>query len=237
MTGSFSDVGDAIDELSNIFGYAFTGRITGLPWYTDDGSGLMHLGLSYTYQDRDEDREDSRLKVSALPESYLTNQRLANTDRFFCDRGHMINPEWALVSGPLSLQGEYFHAFVDADEAGDPGFWGWYLYGSYFLTGEHRGYNRKKGAFSRVKPKQNFQFSKGGWGAWELGLRLSYVDLNGGDIRGGKEGNLTAGLNWYIDPNMRVMLNYIHAEVRDRATPLVDNGKADIFQGRFQLNF
>jgi len=237
LTGSFSDVGNAKDQLSDIFGYAFTGRITGLPWHTEDGTRLMHVGLSYTYQDRNEQRESSWLKVSALPESYLTDKRLVNTGLFFTGSVHMINPEWAVVLGPLSFQAEYVQAFVNAGTAGDPGFWGGYLYGSYFLTGEHRRYDMKKGIFSQVTPNDNFQFSGGGWGAWELGLRVSYVDLNGGNIRGGKEGNLTAGLNWYIDPNIRIMFNYIHADVRDRAAPLIDNGNADIFQGRFQLNF
>ncbi|MBC8417609.1 MAG: hypothetical protein H8E10_03340 [Desulfobacterales bacterium] len=82
LTGSFSDVGNAKDQLSDIFGYAFTGRITGLPWHTEDGTRLMHVGLSYTYQDRNEQRESSWLKVSALPESYLTDKRLVNTGLF-----------------------------------------------------------------------------------------------------------------------------------------------------------
>jgi len=237
LTGSFTDIGDAKDQLSDIFGYAFTGRITGLPCHWDNGRQLMHVGLSYTYQERDEHLERARLKLSALPESYLTDTRLIDTSPFFTGGMQMINPEWALVLGPLSFQAEYVQAFVDADKAGDPWFWGGYLYGSYFLTGEHRTYDMKKGIFSRVRPRDNFHFSGGGWGAWELGLRFSYVDLNGGNIRGGKEGNLTAGLNWYIDPNMRIMLNYIHVDVRARAVPFVDSGTADIIQGRFQLTF
>ncbi len=237
ITGSFANLGNAADRLSNLYGYAFTGRITGLPWYSDNGRRLMHTGLSYTYQDRDETSKNSRLKLSALPESYLTDKRLVSTPSFFTGGMHMINPEWAVVLGPLSFQAEYVQAFVDADRSGDPGFWGGYVYGSYLLTGEHRTYDMKKGIFCQVRPKGNFQFSGGGWGAWELGLRFSYVDLNGGRIRGGRENNVTAGLNWYIDPNIRMMINYIHANARDRATPLIDNGNADIVQGRLQINF
>jgi len=237
VTGSFANLGDAAHELSHFQGYAFTGRITGLPWYSDNGRRLMHTGLSYTYQDRDKTSKDSQLKVSALPESHLTDKRLVSTPSLTTGGMHMINPEWAVVLGPLSFQAEVVQAFVDANGVGDPCFWGGYLYASYFVTGEHRTYDRKKGVFSRVAPKDNFQFRGGGWGAWELALRFSCIDLNSGTIRGGRENDLTAGLNWYIDPNIRIMLNYIHADVRDRASPSVDNGTSDIFQGRFQINF
>jgi len=40
----------------------------------------------------------------------------------------LINPDVAMVAGPLSFQGEYFHVFTDADEVGDPQFWGWFTF-------------------------------------------------------------------------------------------------------------
>jgi phosphate-selective porin OprO/OprP len=83
----------------------------------------------------------------------------------------------------------------------------------------------------------NFRPLKGGWGALELGLRYSYVDLNDEGIKGGKESNLTAGLNWYLSPNFRFMFNYIRARVKDRKIPPVDSGRADIFQARFQIAY
>jgi len=34
------------------------------------------------------------------------------------------------------------------------------------------------------------------------------------------------------------MVNYVRARAKDRANPpLVDKGRADIFQGRFQIDF
>ena len=78
----------------------------------------------------------------------------------------------------------------------------------------------------------------GGWGALEVALRFSYVDLNGGSIRGGREYDLTAGLNWYLSEKTRFMLNYIRAKAKDRETPPpVEGGTADIFQVRFQIIF
>ena len=86
-------------------------------------------------------------------------------------------------------------------------------------------------------PKHNFHPLRREWGAWELGLRYSYIDLNDEDIRGGEERNLTLGLNWYLNTKVRLMFNYIRAEVDDRADPAVDDGTVDILQARFQIAF
>lgn len=236
-TGSASDIGDTKDQISEANGVNLTARVTGLPWYADKGERLLHLGLSYSHQFRKEpDRNLAGARYRARPESFLTDDRLVDTGDLFTDGQDLITPELAVVSGPLSFQGEYFHAFVDAAE--DLQFWGYYIYGSYFLTGEHRSYDTSRGDFSRVRPKKNFNPREGGWGALELALRYSYIDLNDGAVRGGKETDFTAGLNWYLGPEVRLMLNYIQARVKDRATPpAVDNGRASILQGRFQVDF
>ncbi|MBC8460533.1 MAG: hypothetical protein H8D67_21320 [Deltaproteobacteria bacterium] len=69
-------------------------------------------------------------------------------------------------------------------------------------------------------------------------MRLSYIDLNGEAIRGGKEHNITTGLNWYLSKNTRFMFNYIRAKAKDRESPPpIEDGIADIFQVRFQIIF
>jgi len=235
-TGSFSDVGDSADQISEANGWDLTTRVTGLPWYEDNGKELLHLGLSYTHQSRG--IEDAGAQLRTRPETHLTNVRLVDTNEFLTKGMDRINTELAIVSGPLSLQGEYFHLFADSDEAGDPNFWGFYLYGSYFITGEHRNYDRSKGVFARTKPNRDFHFFEGGWGALEVALRFSYIDLNGGSIRGGREHDLTAGLNWYLNEKTRFMFNYTRAKAKDREVPPpVEAGTADILQVRFQIIF
>ena len=54
-------------------------------------------------------------------------------------------------------------------------------------------------------------------------------------------GDWTAAVNWYLYPNLRVMLNYIHSQLRDRdfdggANDDVD-GNAHAVQMRFQVDF
>ena len=124
--------------------------------------------------------------------------------------------------------------------AGIPGvhYHGWYTHVSYFFTGEHREYKTKSGVFTRVSPKNNFD-GEGGWGAWQLALRYSTLDLNDGapGYLGGEIDNITVGLNWHLNPNTRFMFNYINADVDSATVPTVDAGTMDIFMVRFQLDF
>jgi phosphate-selective porin OprO/OprP len=237
-TGSTSKVGEARDAVSQSNGYNLTARITGLPLYEEQGRRLLHLGLSYSHQFRGDIGSDPEVELRPRPETFLTNDRLVSTGTFDPDSVDLINPEMAYVAGPLSLQGEYFLDINHAPSLGNPRFWGFYLFGSYFLTGESRAYHKSIGAFSKVDPIQNFHFGQSGWGAWELGLRFSFVDLDDGNISGGKESNLTAGLNWYLNSTTRFMFNYVHAKVKDRLNPpAIGAGRANILQGRFQIEF
>ncbi len=140
--------------------------------------------------------------------------------------------------GHLSFQTEFILYSADIDAEGDLYFWGHCMYLSYFFTGEHRAHDRSKGMFSRIYPKQDFSRSKRTWGAWEMALRHSFIDLNDGGIKGGKERNVTLGLNWYLNSNMRMMFNYIRAKIEDRSNRrVIDDGTANIFQTRFQISF
>ena len=87
---------------------------------------------------------------------------------------------------------------------------GGYATVGYFLTGEHRPYDRKAGAIDRVIPKANLT-QCGGFGAWEIAARWSYIDLTDNLIRGGTMQNMTAGVNWYTNSYCKFVFNYIHS--------------------------
>jgi phosphate-selective porin OprO/OprP len=63
------------------------------------------------------------------------------------------------------------------------------------------------------------------------------LDLSDEDIQGGVQDIVGVGVNWYLNPNMRVMVNYL------RLVDLTDSGLGyagedpDMFQLRTQLNF
>jgi phosphate-selective porin OprO/OprP len=236
-TGSFSNDGQAKDQIDNANGANVTGRVTGLPWYEDEGGRLLHLGLSYSHRFRDEDEADPSSQFRARPESRLTDDRLVSTGKIHTERQDLVALETAGVYGPLSLQGEYFHTRADSPSAAGLTFRGWYLFAGWVITGEHKEYDRKWGVTAGVKPRRPFSPREGGWGAAELACRYSTLDLNDGALRGGKERNVTVGLNWYLRPKVRLMINYIQALVKDRAEPPIEDGRADIVMARFQVGF
>ena len=76
---------------------------------------------------------------------------------------------------------------------------------------------------------KNYSY-KGGPGAWEVKARYSGLDLNDSNINGGELNNITTGLNWYLNPNTKIMWDYVHAD-KD------DVGQADMLMMRLQFDF
>jgi phosphate-selective porin OprO/OprP len=221
--GYFRDTGEylkgEIEDARHI-----TGRLTGLPWYKDDGSKLLHLGIAWSYQDLNGDDAG----FDAVPESDLAPD-VADTGDIAADSVNLLGLEAALVYDSFSLQGEYIRAFVDRDSLSDLEFDSFYIQASYILTGEHRNYETDVAEFGRIRPNNNFA-DNSGLGAWEVALRLSYLDLDDDDISGGRVTNISAGPNWYLNSNMRVTWNYVHSDVEG-------SGDVDIFQMRIQIAF
>jgi phosphate-selective porin OprO/OprP len=234
-TESFDNQGEALDRISDAQGYDITGRITWLPQYENDGGRLFHLGMAYSHRFRNDSPQDQSAQFRSRPESYLTDDRLVDTGRLFNRGQDLINFEAAWLNGPLSLQAEFYYAFVDAAE--NLGFHGSYISASYVLTGEHRTYQRAGGIFTGIIPESEFRPFRGKWGALELALRLSAVNLNDKNIAGGRERNITVGLNWYLKRKLRLMVNYVHADVKDRANPDIEGSDADILMARLQFRF
>jgi phosphate-selective porin OprO/OprP len=215
-----------------------TARLVAVPLYEDDGEKIVHLGFGYSHRFRG--GSDYMLRYRQRPESHLAPFLADTGSTISTNHIDLINPEFAVVWGPASFQAEYVHSFVQGDYAEDTSFWGIYAQASYFLTGEHRNYKLGSGNFGRVKPNANFNPAKGDWGGFEAGVRFSYLDLNDEFERGGRMWDITAGISWYLYPNVRISLNYVHSELDDRiiiADPEDVDGNADIVEARFWLDF
>ncbi len=226
--------------------YSVTGRLTALPWYANGGEQLLHLGVSFSHRRN----SDDGFREYTEGEHHWDDVVFSDTGTFTARNSNLYGAEVALVEGPFSFQGEFVANSLtgtpndSGDDFNDPCFAGFYLSTSYFLTpGDHRNYSTKTATFGRITPKKNFR-EDGGWGAWEIAMRYSYLDLiapglsthEASGYRAAVANRMraaTIGLNWYLNPNTRVTWNYIIG----RADSQNVSAEYSVFLMRVQMDF
>jgi phosphate-selective porin OprO and OprP len=196
----------------------------------------VHLGASGTYvfapADQGPDGTPGHpARFRDRPEIRVDSVRLIDTGNIDADHTSVYGVEFGANWKSLYLQGEHFWYGIERRESAnlpDPDFTGYYLQGSWLLTGESRRYNPATGSFQNPRPMVPLS-SNGGFGAWELAARYSRMNLNfqegiegtaavPGSVRGGDQSVVTLGLNWFPNPNIKVMLDYLMIDV-DRLNP------------------
>ncbi len=201
--GVFNDAFDTSTSLSESSSQV-VGRVTWLPFETDDGSNLFHLGLGARFTNG---REGVRFRTSPefnnAPDFVDTGE-----ERIEVDHGRQYNLEASWRRGPYWVAAEYLKSELDSPSLGNLDFSGYHVTGSWILSGEMRSYNKRSGIFGPVPVARSV--NQGGWGAWEAGVRWSSLDLTDGAVDGGELDILSLGINWWLTPVFNVNLNYRH---------------------------
>lgn len=225
----------AIDES-----WGFNARGT---WEAVNEPGrILHVGASAFYRTGLKDGAvKEALRLSDRPNVRVDNGRLADSGVITSvENIYYAGGEIAGVYGPVSVIGEYGHLTADRTGAlANPGFDGFYVYASWFLTGESRSF--KAGNFDRLKPFNDFDLKSGGKGAWELAVRYDYTDFSETPAAariGNKTNSTTTALNWYLNPNLKLSFNWIRFNGAN--TPLDPVGAktaGDAFAARAHLDW
>jgi len=281
VDGGNSTTGNEFDGSKEV-----TARLFATP-FKDDANALSGLGfgIAGTYTNIDGERNLDFTNTSAadatrngLP-SYLTDGQQTffryGSASVADGKRSRITPQASYYYGPLGLITEYARVNQDvslltnttsnapsviaANSSKTLSHDAWQVAVSYLLTGEDA-------SFRGVKPKNNFDIDKGGWGAWELVARYSEINLdsdtfknkNTGSFSTGTYANLsesaksakswTAGVNWYLNQNAKVQLNYSHTSfdggagvgittVNAAGTNIRDRQSENALLARFQVAF
>lgn len=173
-----------------------------LAWVPRNGKGdVLHLGVAASRERPD----NGTARLRARPEVALTDVRLVDTGTLAgVEAIHRTGLEGLWIRGPWSLQGEALDIRLDRDGGlEDVSGHGAYVFGSWVVTGESRGYN---GYAGNVVPAST--------SALELLLRYSELDLDDGTVRGGRQSDWTVGANWYLGRNFKLQANYVFAHAR-----------------------
>lgn len=214
-----------------------------------DADETLHLGLAGTYRRRS--RGDGDFSFSSPAGASLFERPLVDTgDLPDAASVSRIGAEFAYRSGPFLIQAEYIRAALQpfggpGQPASGLGFQGGYVEAALVLNGPGRAYaltprgGTTYATFKGVAVPEGQRVSRGGIGVFEVAARYSAVDLDARGFRGGQERDVTLGLSWYPEPNLRLLANYVRARVRPGAAQADAFGTApfsvDTVIGRLQV--
>jgi phosphate-selective porin OprO and OprP len=204
-------------------------------------------GHSYSLGDLPEFSVDSNgvnlVSTGALAAGHVTSwgvETAGNFRNFYAQAGYT---GYSVTRSPVAYN---VYSGVGAYAAGvvqpsGNSFSGWYVQASWVLTGESRGYSAATASFTSPKPAKNFSLKDGNWGAFEFVARFSDLDLSSNTsdtanvvtgwtssgktytyyntVRGGEQKIFTVGVNWYLNPAMRVALDYQYIDISRLQVP------------------
>lgn len=214
-SGAVALVGEQLSTASlDDEGGGVSGRFTFVPYLGN--AQIVHVGASGHWrkptQSNATDKTSETLRFHTKPESNQFNFNKAGTATSrLIDTGDisgnvddytLMGVELATQLGAWVVQSEYSQAKIKRDTKANLSFEGGYLQLAYILTGERRSYRGDKGIFEGIKPARST-------GAWEVAARYSQLDLSDADVYGGKEKNLTLGINWYANSLIKLSTNYV----------------------------
>jgi phosphate-selective porin OprO/OprP len=170
-----------------------------------------------------------------------TNAATANV---VADGGHWrISPQGYYYWGPFGLFGEY--VVSDQQVRRDDGTatfakirnTAWQVAASFILTGEEN-------SWKALAPKKPFSLSGGTWGAWEIAARFGQLDVDDDAFplfanpatSATEATSWGVGLNWHLNRNLKINLNYEQTDFKGGTAPLLAKGEKAILT-RIQVAF
>jgi len=169
---------------------------------------VAHFGLGYSMGEaasgttmvsgRTEAREESAFMTGAALTSIATRTRHGE--------------EFAFAYDAFKLQGEQFNVSYTETAGSQRVIKGNYIQAVWNITGEPHNYSNTAGTFGGLKVKTPFTMN-GGSGAWQLVVRHSTLDGSDATVTSSSKtagaSAWTYGINWVMNENARVMLNYV----------------------------
>ncbi|MCT2560225.1 OprO/OprP family phosphate-selective porin [Tsuneonella sp. YG55] len=221
--GYFGDALDDEDGQAKERGRGFAGRASFAP--IEGRRGFLHFALAYEHRSF---HSDETVSFSSSPGSLLAPNLISTGTIGSPSKMDNFGGEFAYARKSFQVQGQYVKSKLKRDFDPDLDYDGWYLQGSWMVTGERYRYSSSMGSPSGPRIRK-----KGG--AIELAARYSELNLDDATLDRGKAKTITLGANWYINRNVRLMANYVRSEHTD--VLLSPDSAVDLGVARFQIAF
>jgi len=211
-------------------GYGVAARFAAFFLEDDDSHRILHVGFCYAYAGTPAGTRQFRARPDIG-----TGARFVDTGAVAADNVALYDFEVLFTWRKLHAQAEYYWADLSGGGGPEPTFTGFYVEVGCFLAGGRVNYSKTKKALDRPIIEDNFHAGGGGKGAWQIAVRYDNVDLSDSGVTGGLQEGFTFGVNWYWNPNLRVMFNVIRMDISEGG-PYGD-GNLTVFGTRLQLDF
>lgn len=213
--------------------FGATGRFVVMP-YSDQGR-VLHFDVSGSY--RTTEHNSRSVRYSEKPESRIGLVEVDTGTISNVKNYKLAAVEFLGIYDAFSLQSEYLVSKLERRSGySDPSFDSGYAQIAYTLTGEAREYDKTSGTAGKISPKNPFNLTNGGMGAWEVAARYNFINLKNRDINGGSMHNWGLALNWYASDYVKFGANYIFVNANSSGEPKVhDDPRA--FMLRAQVAF
>jgi len=238
---------------------AVVARAAFFPFLDPDTNFNVHLGGNISYVIHPQEATSNTvagtsgvttypITFSDRPELRVDNITFLTTGGINATNAYAAGLEGAFSYGSFLVEGEdfWFHADRNNPAAGvtSPHFNGWYVEGSWVLTGEFRKYNPANASYTRPSPASPFDPLNGNFGAWEVAGRYSSTDLDyhmgsavaADRVFGGDQNIWTVGLNFYPNDTLKFMFDYQDVTLKNIGA-FGNNGKYNTVSMRTQITF
>lgn len=221
--GVFNGVGDSRNTANSDFEdhREFAGRVFVQPFKNTDIAALQNLGfgIAGTWGNVSSNSTSLSGTTGGTLPGYTTDgqqQFFSYTNAAVAGDGThwRLSPQAYYYYGPLSLLGEYVisdqqvrKGAIKADLQNKA----WQVTAGWVLTGE-------SAAFTGVTPRHPFDLKNGGWGAFQVVGRYAELEIDKATFpvfanpaaSASAAHAWSAGLNWYLNKNLRVNASYSH---------------------------
>lgn len=219
-----TNVEDNNKDMGNSTGYSFTGKAVVRPLYQMREASL-HIGLALSYRTPKADLSPDRygsIRISSRNSTIINRKK-------YLDTGYIPDVNFELmytaeIAGhykSLRWEAAYLHDNVHINKHVDTStkhFWGIYAQAGILLFGGRQNYDSGSAEYTRITPGRC-------WGDIELCARFDRLDLDSQGIYGGAANGWTLGVNYWVNSNIKMMLNYQYVKNNKYAD---GNGKLNI---------
>ncbi|MBQ9311375.1 MAG: hypothetical protein IJ222_11025 [Bacteroidales bacterium] len=207
-TEEWDNVADNNKDFGRNSGYSLTTKLVVRPLYKMDNASL-HIGAAYSHRTTTTDLatgEWGTYRASCRNSTNINRKKYVDTNNLpGFDHNNLWTVElaghWNGLRYEAAYIGDNVHFKKDAADPATKNFGGWYVQAGYLLGGGKQRYDAKGGKYTRVERGQK-------WGDLELCARIENVNLNCDNVYGGAAQAYTLGLNWYVNDNVKMMVNY-----------------------------